>query len=206
MSDSLFLESQLAQTRIALHQVADDKGHLHHELPVGILLLACLLTLRTVLVPSFLHLAIFLRPSHGLLIFLLVINALVHTAENLRLVHTLVAHTQIFLEEFLVHDTPRDSHALASDGQVTLSAHLRHGHRRPRPTENLLGHIRRDGIVIHVLHIVSVNAKSRQSLLRMAGQHRRKIDSPRTFRPVEAPYSLGPIRIHIHGLRTVTPT
>ena len=113
--DGLFLESHVVQAGIAQHQVADDEGHLHDKLPVAVLLLAGLLPLGAVLVPSLLRLAIFFGPGHGLDKLVVVVDAFIHATQDFGLVHALVAHAQVFLEELLVHDAAGDAHALAAD-------------------------------------------------------------------------------------------
>ena len=64
----------LRKILVPIHQVLDDTHHLHHELPVLILLLPCLLYFFRILVKAFL--TVFFRPGKSLLIFLLVINTL----------------------------------------------------------------------------------------------------------------------------------
>ena len=205
MPDGLLLEAHLTKPGITLHQVTHDKGHLHHKLPIGIFLLPGFLPFGTVLFPSLLRLAIFLRPGHGFRIFFVVVNALFHAAQDFGFIDTLIAHAQILLEEILVYDAPGNTHALAADGQIALPAHLGHSHGCTRPTQYLLSYVGRNGIVIQILYVAPVDAERGQSFLGMSGQHGCQIYGSRPFRPVEAPYGFRPIRIHVHRLRAITP-
>ena len=40
----------------------------------------------------------------------------------------------------------------------------------------------------------------------MCGKHSGQIHRARTFRAVESPHRLGPVRVHVHGLAAVAPT
>ena len=114
VADSFFQEAHFAELRIALHQVADDERHLYYEFPVGILACTVFLLFRTVLVPTFVHLAPLFCPSHGLFVFFVVVDTFFHTAEDFCFVHAFVTHTEVFLEEVLIHDTTGDTHTLAT--------------------------------------------------------------------------------------------
>ena len=205
MADSLFRITQLAELGIALHKVAHDERHLHNEFPIGILAGAVLLLFGAILIPTFVHLAIFFSPSHRLGIFFVVVNTFFHAAKNFCFVHTFVAHTEIFLEEVLVNDTACDTHTLATDRKIALAAHRSYSQCCTRPTQNLFCNIGRNRIVCDVLHIVSVDAKSRQPLLRMPRQNGSEIHRTRAFRTIETPNSLRPMRVHVHCFRAVAP-
>ncbi len=104
MTDSLFLESEFLQFRVAYHEVAHDNGHLHDKLPILVFLLAGLGLFRNVNVYTLLCHAVLAGPLHRLLEFLLVIDSFCHAADDLGKVDRLIAHAQIFLEEIGVDD------------------------------------------------------------------------------------------------------
>ena len=206
MPDGLFLEAHLTKPGITLHQITDDKGHFHDKFPISIFLFPGFLPFGTVFIPTFFRLAILLRPCHSFIIFFVVIYSLFHATQDFGLVHTFIAHAQIFLKEILVHDTACNTHALAADGQIALPAHLGHSHGCTRPTQYLFGHVGRNGIVIQILHVMPIDAESGQSFLSVPGQYGSQIYGSRTLGPVKAPYGFRPIRIHVHRLRAITPT
>ena len=205
VADSLFLEAHLAELGIAQHQVANDEGHLHYKFPVGILACTVLLLLGTVFVPTLVHLTVFLCPSHSLGILLVVVDTLFHAAEDFCLVHALVAHAQIFLEEVLVDDTACNTHALATYRQVALATHSCNCQGGTCPTQNLLLYISRNSVVCQILNVMAIDAECRQTLLCMTSQYGSQIYSTGTFCTVEAPNSLWPVGMHVHGLRTIAP-
>ena len=105
MSDGLLLESELLKARVAVHEVLHDNHHLHDELPVLILLLACLCLLRTVGdVLALVGHTVLTCPSHSLLIFHGVVYTLCHAADDFGEVNALVAHAEILLEEVGIDD------------------------------------------------------------------------------------------------------
>ena len=199
------LESHLQQFGVALHEVAHDEGHLHDKLPVGVLLLACLGLGLHIIVLALVLLAVLLGPCHGLGILLLVIDALGHAADNLGEVDRLAAQAQVLLEEVGIDDRARNAHRHAAHRQIAASAHGGYSLSGTGKAQQFVGHIGGDGIVVDVLHIAPVNAEGGQSLLGMASQHSGQIDGSGTFRTVESPHGLGPIGMHVHGLRTVAP-
>ena len=205
MADSLFLEAHFLELGVAEHEVADDESHLDNEFPVGILAGAVLLLFGTVLVPTFIHLAVLLCPCHSLGILLMVVNAFIHAAENFGLIHALVAHAQIFLEEVLVNDTACDTHALATNREIALATHCSNSKCGTCPTENLLLYISRDGVVGQVLNIMAIDAECRKTLLCMTGQYCSQIYGTGTLCAIETPNGLGPVRMHIHSFRTIAP-
>ena len=205
VTESLLLESHLAELRIAVHKIHHDDGHLHHELPVLVLLLTGLLLTLRVLVPALVRHTVFLDPCHSLLELLRIVYSKIHTPQDLDLIDAFVPHSQIFLEEVGVHDGAGDAHCHASDRKVGLPSHLSHRDSATGETENLLGHILRDRVVLKILDIVAVDSESRKALLGVRGKYCRKINRSRTLRAVESPDSLRPVRIHIHSLGAVAP-
>ena len=205
VADSFFFVAHLEQFRIALHQVAHDQGHFHHKLPVGILLFACLLTVLAVLVPAFVCLTIFLGPCHRLFVFFVVIDTFFHTAQDLCFIHALIAHTEVALEEILVYDTACDTHTLATDRQVTLTAHICHSNGSTCKAKQLFSHVCWDSIVVQILYVVTIDAKGRKPLLCMTSQHCSQVNCTRALCAVETPNSLRPVRVHVHRFRTIAP-
>ena len=87
-----------------------------NEFPVGILLLAGLALFGAVLeVLALIALAIFFGPCHSLGIFLVVIDAFFHAAEQLGFVNAFIAHSEVFLEEVGVNDRTGYTHAHGAD-------------------------------------------------------------------------------------------
>ena len=216
----LFLIAHLAQPLVAMHEVADDHHRLHGELPVLILLLT-VLTLalaverghrrageeRTILVVvvAFLRLAVFLDPLHRHLELLGVEDVEVHAAQNLHQRHILRAHAEVVLQEVGVHDASGDAHAGIAQRQIRLAAHRSNSLGGAGKAQYLLCHIGRDGVIVEVLHVMTVDAKGGQSLLGMCGEHSSQIDGTRALRSVESPHSLRVVRVHVHRLRAVAP-
>ena len=195
--------SSFRQIGISVHQILDDAHHLYHELPVLVLLLSGLLYRLGILVEAFL--AVFLHPPKSFLVFLLVVNALSHAAYDLHLVNGLHPHAQIFFDESGIDDGAADAHADRTDLQVGFAPHGSHCHRRPAETQQLLLHVLRNGSVVRLLHIMTVDAESRKPLLGMGGQHGCQINRAGTLRSVEAPHALYGLRLHVHSLRAVAP-
>ena len=112
VSDSLLLIAELGETRVAVHEVLHDDHHLHDELPVLVLLLACLCLLGAVSdVLALVGHAVLACPLHSLLKLYVVVDAFCHAADDLGEVDALVAHAEILLEEVRVDDRTGDTHA-----------------------------------------------------------------------------------------------
>ena len=206
VTQTLLLEAQLLETRVAVHQVVDDKHILYGELPVLVLLLAGLgLAYLLVVVVALIGLAVLLGPSHGLLVLLGVIDTLVHTAQDFDQVHILGTHAEIVLEEVGVDDTSGDTHTGVTHAQITLAAHRSHSLCGTGKAQYFFCHVGRDSVVVEVLHIMAVDAESRQTLLGMGSQNGSQIHGARALGTVEAPDSLRIMGVHIHGLRTIAP-
>ena len=220
MAQRLLLISHLAQPLVAMHEVADDHHRLHGELPVLVLLLS-VLTLalavegghgrageeRTVfvIVVAFLRLAVFVDPLHRFLELLGVEDVEVHATQNLHQRHILRAHAEIVLQEVGVHDASGNSHAGIAQRQIRLAAHRRNSLGGAGEAQYLLCYVGRNGVIVEVLHVVTVDAKGGQSLLGMCSEHCSQIDGTRALRSVESPHSLRVVRVHIHRLRAVAP-
>ena len=215
MAKRLLLISHLAQPLVAMHEVADDHHRLHGELPVLILLLTVLaLALsvegshgcageeRTVfvVVVAFLRLAVFLHPLHRFLELLGIEDVEVHAAQNLHQRHILRAHAEIVLQEVGVHDGAGDAHAGVTQRQIRLAAHRSNSLGGAGKAQYLLCYVGRNGVIVEVLHVVTIDAKGGQSLLGMSCKHGSQIDGTRALRSVESPHRLRVVRIHVHRL------
>ena len=179
-------------------------GNANTIIPIVLLLTGLLLAFR-VLVPTLVRHTVFLDPGHSLLELLRVVYSKIHTPQDLDLIYTFIPHSQILLEEVGVHDGAGDAHRNTADRKVRLPSHLRHRDSAAGETENLLGHILRDRVVIEILDIVTVYSESRKALLCVRGKHGGEVNRTRTLRAIESPYSLRPVRVHIHGLGAVAP-
>ena len=203
-----------------MHQVANNHHVLHGELPVLVFLLAvlalalsaegghgCAREERTVfiIVVAFLRLAVLVDPLHGALELLVVVNLEVYAAQYFHQVGILGAHAQIVLEEVGVDDASGNAHAGVAQREVRLATHGGHSLCCACKAQYFLGYVGRDGVVVQVLHVVSVDAEGGQSLLCVGSQYGSQIDGTRALRSVEAPYGLRIVGVHVHGLRAVAP-
>ena len=212
MTNLLFLEF-IGQIGVACHQILDDAIHLDGELPLLLFLLGS--ELDTHLFAEEVHLvgvvvatlfAMRFGPRKRLLELFLVVDALFHTAQNLDLVNRFDAHTEVLFHHALVHNGAGNAHALRADLQVGLATHGGNRHSGTAKAQQLLLHVLGHlGDLVTVLHLVAVNAKGRQTLLGVAGQHGRQIHRTGTFGTVEAPNTLDGVGIHIHRFGAVAP-
>ena len=145
------------------------------------------------------------RPLISLLKFILVINILLDTAQNLHFIHGFHTHSQIFLNECRINNGSTDTHTDRTDLQIGFASHGSYGHGCPAEAQQLLLHIFRNLCSIRFLHIMSIDAERRQSLLGMGCQYGCKVYGTGSLRTVKSPDTLNRIGRHIHGLRSVTP-
>jgi hypothetical protein len=199
----LFLAPHLAEGRIPEHEVAGDQGGLDRLLPLLVKVAARAPGLRAVRIVTLD--AIRLHPRQCLVVFLLVVDAIPHAAGEFGQVNGLHAHTQVGLEERLVHDRAGDTHGTAAHGKIGLAAH--HGCRQTglcKP-QDLLRDIGRDRAVAAVLDIAAIDPERGQPLLGVAREHGRQVNGTGPLGPVESPDGLRAARIHVHGFRPVAP-
>ena len=201
----LLLESHLSQLDIPAHQIPENKKHLHYILPIGIQFNPIFLLFLDIKIRPFILLAVFFRPSYSPHIFLLIVNTLINTPNDLTHIHILITHAQISLEKIRIHNTAGNPHCHRTDGQIALSFH--HGNSYPRTgkTQQLLFHILRNRPVIHILNILPIYTESGHPFLTVTSQSRCQIHGSRTFRPVKSPNSLRHPSVIIYGLTAVTP-
>ena len=85
VAECFLFEAHFLELGVAYHEVAHDDGHLHHEFPVGIFLLAGLALFGTVLeVIALVALGVSLGPCHCALILLVVVDTFGHAADDFR--------------------------------------------------------------------------------------------------------------------------
>ena len=205
VAGSLLLEAHAGEDGVALHQVAENHRHLDHVGPDGILLFAREAEVGRVAVLAFTALAVALDPGHGAFVLLVVVDAQLDAALDFRAVDRLVAHVQILLEEGGIGHRAGNTHRDRADGEVRLAAELHHGDGGAAEAQQFLAHVGRDGPVVEVLHVASVDAEGGQPLLVVARKRRGEVDGSRTLRAVEAPDGLGHERVHVDGLGAVAP-
>ena len=199
---SLFLEAQLGQTRVAVHEVAGDDRHLGDELPPVLVLLGVLPLRR---VPVLALLEVLADPLVGLLVLFGVVDALFDAAGELGHVDVLVAHAEVGAEEVGVDDGAGDTHGDGAHGQVGLTLHLRDGQAGGRVVEEAGAHVLGDGGVVSVLHVLAVDAEGGDADLGVAGQGGGEVHGAGALGAVEAPDGVRHRGVHVSGLGAVAP-
>ena len=139
------------------------------------------------------------------MIFRGVVAASAHAAGDLAHVDGLDAHAEPFFPQFGVNDGSGDAHRGTAHGEVTLAAHEGHGEGALGEGEEFFPNISGDLRVTGGLHVLAVNAESRQSLLRVAGDHGGQIDRAGALGAVESPDGFRRVRVHVHRFRAITP-
>jgi len=209
----LFLLESIWEIGISLHQIFDDTVHLNGEFPLLFLFLrsefnAAFFSKKLdefrVIVTTFF--AVLLCPCQCSFIRSVVIDALLHTAKDLYFIHRLYAEAEIFLHKLLVDNRASDPHTHRADLQIAFSPHGCSGNGCTAKAQQLFLYIiRNTGDLVTILHLMAINPKRRKSLLRMGGQNRGQVYSPRTFRTIKAPDTLNRHRVHIHSFGAVAP-
>ena len=161
VSKCLFLESHFAKFRITLYQVAHDKSHLHNKLPIFVFLLTGLGLCGDIEILALIFLAILFCPCHRFSKLFFIIDTFSHATDNFSQVYRFATDAQIFLEEIRIHNRTGNTHGYATHRQIRFSAHGCYCLCGTCKTKQFFCNIGRDGIVIQILHITSVNAKSR---------------------------------------------
>ena len=202
MADGLFLAA-LGQVLVAVHQILDDQVHLQGELPVLVLLLAGLLQLGGVLVEALDD--VLVGPGLELLVFLLIVDAQRHAADDFDLIDRLNAHPQVILDEVGVHDGAADAHGDGADLQIALAAHGGHSDGRAAEAQDLLGDVLGDLSRGGFLHVAAIDTERRQALLGVGGQNAGEVNRAGALGAVEAPDGLDGVLFHVHGFRAVAP-
>ena len=161
VSKCFFLESHFTKFRIALHKVAHNDSHLHNEFPIFVFLLTSLGLCGDIEILALIFLAILFCPCHGFSELFLIIDTFSHTTDNFSQVYRFATDTQIFLEEIRVYNRTGNTHGYATHRQIRFSAHGCYCLCGTCKTKQFFCNVGRNGIVIQILHITSINAKSR---------------------------------------------
>ena len=202
MSDS-FLGELRIQLVAAVHQLFDNNSHLYDELELLFLLLLGHLKLRRVLVEA--DGAGLFRPLQSLLELFVVVDTLCHTTDNFNLIYRLHTHSQVFLDEFRADDGSTDTHGNGTDLQVGFSSHAGCCHCGAAEAKQFCLYVLRNGLIVRILNIMSVDTEGRKSLLCVGSQYGSQVYSARSLGSVQSPYALDSQRIGIHGLGAVAP-
>ena len=202
MSDS-FLGELRIQVIAAVHQLFDDNCHFYNKLELLFLLLLSHLKLRRVLVKA--DSTGLLRPLQSLLKLFMIVDTLCHTTDNFNLVYRLHTHSQIFLDEFRADDGSADTHGNGTNLQVGFSSHACCCYCGAAEAEKLCLYVLRDGLIVSILNVMSVDTECRKSLLCMGSQYGSQVYSARSLGSVQSPYALDGQRVGVHGLGAVAP-
>ena len=203
------MPAHLVQTRIAVQNVADDQGHLDDKLPILVSRNDLRLRddgwqiLAEVLIKALF--AVLAHPCQRLLIFIVVIDADGNTAQNLDLIHPLGADAEIFLQNTRIAEAARNAHRHSANIDVGFVLHPACGNSTAGETQNFLGHVIGNRIIVGFLHVMAVNGESRQTALGVCGQNRSQIHRARTLGAVEAPNCLNGVGVHVERLSTIAP-
>ena len=204
-----FMPAHLVQTRIAVQNVADDQGHLDDKLPI--LVSRNDLRLRNdgrqilaeVLIKALF--AVLAHPCQRLFIFVVVIDADGNTAQDLDLIHPLGADAKIFLQNTRIAEAARNAHRHSANIDVSFVLHPACGNSTAGETQNFLGHVIGNRIIVGFLHVMAINGESRQTALGVCGQNRSQIHRAGALGAVEAPNCLDGVGVHVERLGAVAP-
>ena len=198
----LFLEAQLGQARVAVHEVAGDERHLGDELP-PILVLFGVLPLRRV--PVLALLEVLADPPVRLLVLLGIVDAFFDATRELAHVDVLVAHAQVGAEEVGVDDGTGDTHGDGAHGQVGLALHLRDSQASGRVIEEAGTHVLGDRGIVSVLNVLAVDAEGGNADLGVASQGGGEVHGTGALGAVETPYGVRHRGVHVGRLGAVAP-
>ena len=199
----LLAEALLRQLRIPVHQILGDESHFHRLIPFGLLPFGVAAQFRGVGIHA--DVQILLHPGAGAAIFLRIVDFIPDAPGDFTHVHVFITHSQIILEETLIHDASGNPHGHRTDGKIALAPHAGEGQPRPGESENLLANIIGNRSIVQILDIPAVDAEGGNPLLGVAREHRREIHRPGALGTVESPHRLGRKGVHVHGFRTVAP-
>ena len=201
--------AQLVQLGIPIQNVLDDDRHLGDELPVliGRDNLGAGHDLDQFLARVAVEAlgAVLLDPRKGLFVFLGVVDAQRHAAENLHLVHPFGPNAEVALEHVGVAVGTHNAHGDRADVDIGFVLHPAGGDGAAGKPQNLFFHVGGNGGVTHVLHVMAVDGEGGQSLLGIGGQHCRQIYRAGALGAVEAPDGLDGEGVHVEGLHAVAP-
>ena len=148
---------------------------------------------------------VFVYPVQCPVKFFLIINSLVHTAENLGHIHPFRAHAKIMDIKGRIHKGSHDPHGNRTDIQIGFIFQLADSQCSLRKQKDLTLHILRDTVILHVLDILSVDGKAGKLHLVMGRHGSGKVNSAGALCAVKAPDCLGGHRIDVDRFQRVAP-
>ena len=203
------MPSKLIKTRISIKNIAHNKSHLYNKFPVLIRsnylgfcnniweILTC------ILIKTFS--AVFLYPCKCSLVLFVIINSNSDTTKNFNLINPLCTNTKIFLKYICITEASCNSHRYCTDINICFIAHPTCCNCTSCKTKNFFCYISRNGSIVCILNIMSIDGKCRQATLCMCCQNCCQINSTWTFCSIESPYSLNCGWIHIKCLCSIAP-
>ena len=201
--------AQLGQLRVAIEDIAHDDAHFCNELPIlisGNHFGFCDnlgQVLAFVAVKALF--AVGANPAERLFVFLGVVDAQRHAAQNFSQVAPLGADAEIFLEHFRVTIAAHDAHGHSAHIDIGFVLHPAHSNSTACIAQNFFLHISGNGFIGCILHVMAVDGKSGQSLLGVCRQHSCEINCARALGAVKAPNRLDGFRVHIKCFTAVAP-
>ena len=184
VTHAFFDEPFVADGFVALHHVADDHGHhdaFFEDLFVFFRSLAALFRVAILA-----HDEIIIYPGHGELEFLNIVDAQFHAASKFRHVNGLNTHAEVVFEKTLVHDGAGNAHGATSERHVALAADVGDDKACADEAEDFFFDIGRDGIVLSVLDVMTVNGECGQTFLSVPGEGGSQIDGTDAVQAVGA--------------------
>ena len=195
-SKRLFYEALIRKPLIAFHNILHNERHLYDKLPFFILLLSAVCTAVRIRIVSFP--AVCLYPCKCLFELLFIINAQIHSPQDLCHIDPFRTHAQILYIKQRINKGSHDSHGNCADSHISPVLHLSdYGCTSCKP-QNLFLYIGRDFALFHILYISSVNGIAGQLHLVVCRKRRSQINGSRTLRTVKAPDCLNGKRRNIN--------
>ena len=198
-----FFFAAFGEVFVPVEEIFDDAAHLDREFPVFFFLFGAALELFGVLVDA--RVAVLFHPSEGTLIFLVVIDAQGHAADDFNFVDAFNAKAEVFFHEVIVHERAADTHGGGANLEIALAAERSSRNSGAGEAEDLGFDVVRDAGIVFVLDFVAIDAESRKAFLSMSGKDGGEINRARTLGAIEAPNGFDGHRIHVHGLRAIAP-
>ena len=209
LAQRFLMPAQLGELRVAIENIAHNDAHFCNEFPI--LIGGNHLGFRDnfgqvfALVAVKALFAVGANPAKRLFVFLGVVNAQRHAAQDFGEVAPLSADTKIFLEHFRVAVAAHNAHGNSAHIDIGFVFHPAHGNGTACIAQNFFLYIGGNGFVGCILHVVAVDGKSGQSLLGVCRQHSGEINRAGTFGAVKAPNCLDGFRVHIKRFAAVAP-
>ncbi len=205
----LLVPAHFVQLGVAEQDVPDNQGHFGDEVPVlvgrnnfgffddaGQVLAGVAVEALSAVGPD---------PLQGLFGLFAVVDAQLDAAQDFDHVHPFGADAEVFLEDVGVAVAARDAHRHGAEVHVRLVLHPADGDRASREAQDLLRHVGRHRVVGGVLHVMPVDAESRQAALGVGRHDGGQIHRTRALGPVQAPDRLDGGGVHVEGLGAVAP-